>query len=89
MTRTLAWGQKEGFSMPKSMVPRRGPVPRPLMADEDARRLQGLRTLARIIVRHHITCQEQVIASDDERARGAVGGDSSATASPSQEGGAA
>ena len=78
--------------MLKIRVTHSRPVPRPLTADEDARRLQGLRIRARIIVRHPITCQEQVIASDDERdqdAVGGVGGDSSATASPSQEGGAA
>ena len=63
-----------------------------LTAEQDRMRMQGLRTLARIFVRHHISCQGQVIANDDERDRDAVGGvgdDSSADASPSQERGAA
>ena len=60
--------------MPKSMVPRGGPVPRPLTAEEDALRLQGLRILARMIVMHHIASQEGTIAYEAKCDRDAVDG---------------
>ena len=56
-------GQKERISVPKRMVPPSGPGPRPLTAEEDERRLQGLRILARMIVMHHIAGQERTTAA--------------------------
>ncbi len=74
--------------MPNDMIPDgRDARPR-LTAEQDRMRMQGLRMLARIIVRHHIACQGQVIASDDDcdrDAAGGVGDGSSAAARPSPD----
>ena len=67
-------GQKEGFFMPKHMVPRRGPGPRPLTAEEDEQRLRGLRILARMIVMDIIASQERTTAYEADCDRDAVDG---------------